>query len=69
MDFILGMGKAAERVTILLDISKLLSQSDVAEIGRSEPDASSGQVSQEPCDGRDDQTPSETPEQTPAEQT
>ena len=28
-DYILGIGKAEERVTILLDISKLLSQSDV----------------------------------------
>jgi len=29
-DFILGLGKADEKVTILLDISKLLSQSDAA---------------------------------------
>ena len=31
-DFILGMGKADERVTILLDISKVLRNSDVAAI-------------------------------------
>jgi len=31
-DFILGLGKANEKVTILLDISKLLSHSDMAEI-------------------------------------
>ncbi len=31
-DFILGMGKSGERVTILLDISKVLSAKDVAAI-------------------------------------
>jgi len=68
-DFIIGMGKAAERVTILLDISKLLWRSDVAEIVQSEPGASSRQVSQEPCDGQEDQAPSETFEQTPVDRT
>ncbi len=31
-DFILGMGKSEENVTILLDISKLLSKSDIADL-------------------------------------
>ena len=31
-DFILGMGKSEENVTILLDISKLLSKSDITEL-------------------------------------
>ena len=31
-DFILGMGKLGEKVTILLDISKLLSKSDIADL-------------------------------------
>ena len=38
-DFILGMGKAGNRVTILLDIARVLTQGDVAEMASVEPDA------------------------------
>jgi len=43
-DFILGMGKADGKVTILLDISKLLSQEDLASV------TSNGASGQEPSD-------------------
>ncbi len=35
-NFILGMGKAADRVTILLDITKVLATADVQELGKTQ---------------------------------
>ena len=55
-DFILGMGKAAGNVTILLDISKLLSQSDITEIRASVSPS---------CSPPPDRTEAESEEQEP----
>ena len=60
-DFILGMGKAAGRVTILLDIGKLLSQSDlsVLEAAASSPrqDSSAQSVSRVEAPSDQDEAP------------
>jgi len=71
-DFIIGMGKADEKVTILLDISKLLSQSDVAGIckgGQSAKPGPSGRPDAEAsAETQQEQVPSDASEETPAEQ-
>lgn len=71
-DFILGMGKANEEVTILLDISKLLSQSDIAAIhpdaAPTKPESSEEPATHALAEAEHDEIPAETSEQTPTEQ-
>jgi len=71
-DFILGMGKADEKVTILLDISKLLSQSDVTGIWKdgesAKPDPSGRPDAEASAETQHEQVPSDASEETPGEQ-
>ncbi len=52
-DFILGLGKVNDKVTILLDISKVLSESDTSAITASVPSAQQAPAA-EPSVGADD---------------
>jgi len=62
-DFILGLGKANEKVTILLDISKLLSHSDMAAVQRSGATVKSDSSGQPDAEATAEEAQPETPEE------
>ena len=71
-DFILGLGKVNEKVTILLDISKLLSHSDVVAVQQSDAvarsDSSVQPDAKASAEAQPEETQPETSEEAPAKQ-
>jgi len=71
-DFILGLGKVNEKVTILLDISKLLSHSDVVAVQQSDAvarsDSSVQPDAKASAEAQPEEAQPETSEEAPAKQ-